>query len=106
MQKDLASKRATSPIEEEEEPGLLQKISGLVLEETAELAVEVVDRNVVDADGVEQLHERTVNELLVRHRPQGGQWTATPNQAARSELSQGSEVCCCSRSYESLYGPS
>ena len=41
---------------------------------------------------LEQPHERTVNELIVRvAQAREGQRTATPNWAVRSELSRGSE---------------
>ena len=51
---------------------VFSKHSGLELEETAESAVELVDLKlgVVEVDGVEQPHQRTVRELLGKHRPE------------------------------------
>ena len=70
------------------------------MKKNPESAVELVDLGVVEVDGVEQPHERTVNELLVTLSREG-QWTATPNRAVRSELPRGSEVYYCT--HESLH---
>ena len=98
------SRQPTEEIESQRKPVFFLKNSGLELvsKKKTESAAELVDLGVVEADCVEQPHERTVNELLVALSREV-QWAATPNRAVRSdrELPRGSGVYYCS--HDSLH---